>query len=44
MRLTTAQARIFRPGGGIHVNACAGPEECIVLIHQSVPADDIPVE
>ena len=33
---------VFQPGGEMHGDACVGPEDCIVLIQQSVAADYIP--
>ncbi|MCY4513820.1 MAG: hypothetical protein OXC69_01595 [Candidatus Tectomicrobia bacterium] len=31
-------------GGEIHDNACIGPEDCIIVLHQSVAADFITQE
>ncbi len=33
---------VFQPGLGMHGDACIGPEDCIVLIHQHAKADFIP--
>ena len=32
---------VFQPGGEMHSDACIGPEDCILLLQQSVPADFI---
>ncbi|MCY4059408.1 MAG: hypothetical protein OXG44_15560 [Gammaproteobacteria bacterium] len=37
-------AYVFQPGDETRMDTCVVPEECIVLIHHSVPADYIPVE
>lgn len=33
---------VFQPGMGMHGDACAGPEDCILFIHQYVKGDFIP--
>jgi quercetin dioxygenase-like cupin family protein len=33
---------VFQPGLGMHGDACVGPEDCIVFIHQHVKGDFIP--
>jgi len=33
---------VFQPGMGWHGDACAGPEDCILFIHQHVKGDFIP--
>ncbi len=33
---------VFQPGGEMHGDACVGPENCIMLLQQSVFADFIP--
>ena len=32
---------VFQPGGEMHGDACIGPEDCILLLQQSVAADFI---
>jgi quercetin dioxygenase-like cupin family protein len=33
---------VFQPGMGMHGDACVGPEDCILLVHQYVKGDFIP--
>ena len=33
---------VMQSGGGLHNDACAGPDECILFIHQHTPRDFIP--
>jgi hypothetical protein len=33
---------VFQPGLGMHGDACVGPDDCIVFIHQHAKADFIP--
>ena len=33
---------VFQPGLGMHGDACVGPEDCILFIHQHVKGDFIP--
>ncbi len=33
---------VYQPGMGMHGDACVGPEECVLLIHQHVKGDFIP--
>lgn len=33
---------VFQPGMGMHGDACVGPEDCILFIHQHAKADLIP--
>ena len=33
---------VFQPGMGMHGDACVGPEDCILFIHQHAKADFIP--
>ena len=33
---------VMQAGGGLHNDACAGPDECIIFIHQHTPRDFIP--
>ena len=33
---------VMQPGGDLHNDACAGPEECIIFVHQHAPQDFIP--
>ncbi len=33
---------VMQPGGELHNDACAGPDECILFIHQHGPQDFIP--
>jgi quercetin dioxygenase-like cupin family protein len=33
---------VFQPGMGMHGDACVGPDECILFIHQHVKGDFIP--
>ena len=33
---------VKQPGKGFHNDACAGPDECIIFIHQHGPSDFIP--
>ncbi len=33
---------VFQPGMSMHGDACVGPEDCIVFIHQHVKGDFIP--
>lgn len=33
---------VFQPGGEMHGDACVGPEDCVLLLQQSVAADFIP--
>lgn len=33
---------VFQPGMGMHGDACVGPEDCILFIHQYVKGDFIP--
>jgi hypothetical protein len=33
---------VFQPGLGMHGDACVGPEDCILFIHQHVQGDFIP--
>ena len=33
---------VFQPGMGMHGDACVGPEDCILFIHQHVKGDFIP--
>ena len=33
---------VFQPGMGMHGDACVGPDDCILFIHQDVKADFIP--
>jgi hypothetical protein len=33
---------VFQPGMGMHGDACLGPEDCILFIHQYVKGDFIP--
>ncbi len=33
---------VMQPGGGLHNDACAGPDDCIIFIHQHAPLDFIP--
>jgi len=35
---------VFQPGMGMHGDACVGPEDCILMIHQYVKGDFIPKE
>jgi quercetin dioxygenase-like cupin family protein len=35
---------VFQPGMGMHGDACVGPEDCILFIHQYVKGDFIPKE
>ena len=35
---------VFQPGGEMHGDACIGPEDCILMLQQSVAADFIPQE
>jgi quercetin dioxygenase-like cupin family protein len=37
-----AGSYVFQPGGQFHGDACVGPEECIIMVYQSGPADYIP--
>ena len=33
---------VFQPGMGMHGDACVGPEDCILFVHQHVKGDFIP--
>jgi quercetin dioxygenase-like cupin family protein len=33
---------VFQPGSGFHGDACVGPEDCILFIHQHTKGDFIP--
>jgi hypothetical protein len=33
---------VFQPGMGMHGDACVGPEDCILFVHQYVKGDFIP--
>ncbi len=33
---------VMQPGGEQHNDACAGPEDCVLFIHQHTPQDFIP--
>ncbi len=33
---------VFQPGMGMHGDACVGPEDCVLFIHQYVKDDFIP--
>jgi quercetin dioxygenase-like cupin family protein len=33
---------VFQPGMAMHGDACAGPEDCVLFIHQHVKGDFIP--
>ena len=33
---------VFQPGMGMHGDACVGPEDCVLFIHQHVKGDFIP--
>lgn len=33
---------VFQPGLGMHGDACVGPEDCILFVHQHVKGDFIP--
>ena len=33
---------VFQPGMGMHGDACVGPEDCILFIHQHAKGDFIP--
>jgi quercetin dioxygenase-like cupin family protein len=35
---------VFQPGGEMHGDACVGPEDCVLMLQQSVAADFIPQE
>ena len=35
---------VFQPGGEMRGDACVGPEDCVVMLQQSVAADFIPQE
>ena len=35
---------VFQPGTAFHGDACVGPEDCILLLHQHVKSDFIPKE
>ncbi len=35
---------VMQPGGEDHNDACAGPEDCILFIHQHAPQDYIPAK
>jgi quercetin dioxygenase-like cupin family protein len=35
---------VFQPGMGMHGDACIGPDDCILFIHQYVKGDFIPKE
>jgi len=37
-------AYVFQPGGEMHDDACDGPEDCVILLHQHEKADFIPKE
>ena len=37
-----AGSYVFQPGLGMHGDACVGPEDCILFIHQHVKGDFIP--
>ena len=32
---------VFQPGGEMHGDACGGPEDCAIMLSQSVAADFI---
>ena len=32
---------VFQPGGEMHGDACVGPEDCVIMLSQSVAADFI---
>ena len=42
VRSLPAGSYVMQPGKGFHNDACAGPEECIIFIHQHGPSDFIP--
>ncbi len=33
---------VMQPAGGLHNDACAGPDDCIIFLHQHAPMDFIP--
>jgi hypothetical protein len=33
---------VFQPGMGMHGDACVGPEDCVLFVHQYVKGDFIP--
>ena len=35
---------VFQPGMAIHGDACVGPEDCVLVLHQHEKADFIPKE
>ena len=35
---------VFQPGGAMHGDACVGPEDCVLFLHQHEKADFIPKE
>lgn len=35
-------SHVFQPGMGMHGDACVGPEDCILFIHQHMKGDFIP--
>ena len=42
VRSLPAGSYVMQPGKDEHNDACAGPEECIIFIHQHGPSDFIP--
>ena len=41
-RALPAGSYVFQPGMGWHGDACVGPDDCILFIHQHAKADFIP--
>ncbi len=42
VRSLPAGSYVMQPGKAFHNDACAGPDECILFIHQHGPSDFIP--
>ena len=42
VRSLPAGSYVMQPGKELHNDACAGPDECIIFIHQHGPQDFIP--
>lgn len=41
-RVLPTGSYVFQPGMGMHGDACVGPEDCILFIHQHAKGDFIP--
>ncbi len=41
-RILPPGSYVFQPGGEMHGDSCVGPEDCVLMLQQSVASDFIP--